>query len=164
MEQTKICSECGQEKPLSEFNKNRGSKDGLQDRCRSCFSRYNKARYASDPERHKRNVRTYRENNPRKVFESRLKTCEKNPSKARAYKVVEAALACGEISNPGVCYGCGCSSDEHRIEAHHHDYSKPLEIIWLCTPCHRRMDAQRRVREGKKPYGERGGTDAMVRP
>lgn len=34
--------------PLSEFNKNKNSRDGLQDVCRDCFSEYNKKRYALD--------------------------------------------------------------------------------------------------------------------
>lgn len=149
---TKKCSKCGLELPLSEFNKNKNAKDGLQEKCRKCFSEYNKARYAANKEKFKADVKAYREANPRKVFETRLKICEKNPTQKNAYKVVEAALKCGELVNPGVCYGCGCVEREHRIEAHHHDYSKPLDVVWLCTPCHRRMDAQRRIREGKKPY------------
>lgn len=151
----KKCVGCGQELPLTEFNKNKNSKDGLQDKCRSCFSRYNKARYAANREKFKADTKRYREENPKAVFQTRLKTCAKNPTRVNASRAVEAALNAGELANPGVCYGCGCTSEEHRIEAHHHDYSKPLEVVWLCTPCHRRMDAQRRVHEGKTPYGVR---------
>ena len=149
----KTCSTCGRELPLSEFNKNRNNKDGLQDKCRACFSEYNKKRYASDPERHKANARKYREENLENVFATRMKMVEKNPNHKNANEAVVLALKLGHISNPGVCYGCGATSDERRIEAHHHDYSKPLDVVWLCTPCHRRMDAQRRVREGLPPYG-----------
>ena len=48
-EKIKTCSECGRSLPLSEFNKNRNNKDGYQDRCRECFSKYNAARYAKTP-------------------------------------------------------------------------------------------------------------------
>lgn len=34
--ETKKCSKCGRELPLSEFNKNNQAKDGLQCRCKSC--------------------------------------------------------------------------------------------------------------------------------
>ena len=150
--ETKKCSECGRELPLSEFNKNRSNKDGLQDRCRECFSRYNKARYAANKEKTREAVRKYREENPENVLVTRLRICEKSPTSKNAYRAVEQALKCGVIEKPRTCSGCGCPDTEHRIEAHHHDYSKPLDVIWLCTPCHSRMDAQRRIREGKKPY------------
>lgn len=34
--ETKKCSKCGRELPVSEFNKNKQAKDGLQCRCKSC--------------------------------------------------------------------------------------------------------------------------------
>ena len=153
MNSTKKCAECGRDLPLSEYNKAKKNKDGLQDRCRECFSRYNKARYAANKEKFKADIYAYKAANPEKVLETRVKTCAKNPTHVNASRAIEAALRAGAITNPGVCYGCGCDTSEHRIEAHHHDYTKPLDVIWLCTPCHRRMDAQRRTREGKKPYG-----------
>lgn len=156
MERKKTCSKCGRSLPISEFNRNKNNKDGLQDKCRRCFSKYNKARYAANREKFKADVAAYRESNPEACLKTRLATCEKNPTRTNANRAVEAALKAGAIKNPGVCYGCGCEAGEHRIEAHHHDYSKPLDVVWLCTPCHRRMDAQRRVREGKTPYGIKG--------
>lgn len=33
------------------------------------------------------------------------------------------------------CKNCG----EPLAEKHHHDYSKPLDVEWLCQPCHRKM-------------------------
>lgn len=149
----KRCSECGRDLPLTEFNKHKSRKDGLQDRCRDCFSRYNKARYAANREKFKSDVAEYRASHPEACLETRLRTCAKNPTRENANKAVDAAIKAGVIKNPGVCYGCGCKSGEHRIEAHHHDYSSPLDVVWLCTPCHKRMDAQRRIREGKTPYG-----------
>jgi hypothetical protein len=42
METTKICSKCGRELPLSEFNKDRTRKDGLQTYCKDCRKQYMK--------------------------------------------------------------------------------------------------------------------------
>jgi len=40
----------------------------------------------------------------------------------------------------GVCVECGMA----KVHAHHEDYSKPLEVVWLCSQHHRRrhMDEQ----------------------
>lgn len=151
----KKCSGCGRKLPLSQFAKNKNTPDGLQYKCRECFSKYNRERYLKKKEKIKADVRKYKQENPMKVYETRLSTCLKNPSGLRARKVVDAALVAGVLERPHVCSGCGCDDSEHRIEAHHHDYSKPLDVIWLCTPCHRCMDANRRVQEGKTPYGKR---------
>lgn len=152
MEIMKKCSGCGRLLPLSEFNKLRRSKDGHQPRCRQCFSEYNKKRYALNPDKYKEDVRRYREENPESELETRIKACEKDPSHKNAYRAVDAALRCGVLIRPDVCSGCGCPSSEHRIEAHHHDYAKPLDVIWLCTPCHEKMDAEHRLREGKRNH------------
>lgn len=155
---TKVCRECGRELPISEFNKRRTAKDGLQDRCRDCFSAYNRRRYASNREKFKADVKKYREENPNNELETRLKTCKKNPTAKNAHRAVAAAIRAGVIERPNTCSGCGCSNTEHRIEAHHYDYGDPLNVIWLCTPCHRALDANRRMHEGKTPYGKRGKT------
>jgi 5-methylcytosine-specific restriction endonuclease McrA len=41
----KICSKCGEQKPLSKFNKYYRSKDGYQYYCVSCHNFYNQKRY-----------------------------------------------------------------------------------------------------------------------
>lgn len=38
----KICSKCRQEKELTEFSKNKSSKDGFHHRCKLCVRQYNK--------------------------------------------------------------------------------------------------------------------------
>jgi hypothetical protein len=37
---SKICSKCGLEKPISEFNKDKNHKDGLQTWCKECYNHY----------------------------------------------------------------------------------------------------------------------------
>lgn len=150
---TKKCSECGRVLPISEFNKLRRSKDGHQDRCRDCFSRYNKKRYAENREQVKETVRKYRQENPQNDLETRLKACSKNPCRKNAWMAVDAALKAGVLVKPDRCSGCGAEPTGRGLEAHHHSYEKPLEVVWLCTKCHRALDAQRRMREGLPAYG-----------
>ena len=134
---TKRCFKCGQIKPLSEFYRHPDMKDGHLNKCKSCT---------------KKDVSEYRNDNPENELQTRLKACEKKPTHYNAYKAVDAALKCGVLVKPAVCSGCGCLDSEHRIEAHHYDYSKPLDVIWLCAPCHEKIDAERRLRDGKRTH------------
>lgn len=37
----------------------------------------------------------------------------------------------------GPCEDCGIEHDELQpVEMHHADYSKPLDVTWLCRDCH----------------------------
>lgn len=44
------------------------------------------------------------------------------------------AVKRGKVVKPLTCSKCG---SDYRIQGHHEDYAKPLEVIWLCEPCHR---------------------------
>lgn len=146
-----ICSMCKKDKPEEDFNwSKKGEK--RQDRCRECCSEYNRQRYAANPKKFKSSVYRYQKENPNAYYLSRLRTAQRNPTKINAHRVVEAALACGVLEKPDTCSSCGCNGSVHRIEAHHEDYKKPLDVVWLCTPCHRKADAERRVREGLDAY------------
>lgn len=51
------------------------------------------------------------------------------------------AIRNNEITRGQVC--TFCDSNQVAIEAAHSDYSKPLDVIWLCRKCHRQWDAIR---------------------
>lgn len=55
-----------------------------------------------------------------------------------AYERVRRAVKSGQLVKPSACEQCG---EEKRLEAAHHDYSKPLAVRWLCLRCHRLWDA-----------------------
>ncbi len=51
-----------------------------------------------------------------------------------ARRRLHAAVRAGDVAKPDACSGCGGS--ERGIQAHHEDYSRPLDVVWLCTTCH----------------------------
>jgi hypothetical protein len=55
------------------------------------------------------------------------------------------ALTKGLIKKPRRC--SRCKRPHPRLEKHHRDYSKPLEIIWVCPPCHAKEDSVASPRE-----------------
>lgn len=58
---------------------------------------------------------------------------ESRRPKNRAHYLVAAALKRGVLIKPVLCEEC---HKERKLEAHHADYSKPLEVEWLCPRCH----------------------------
>lgn len=58
---------------------------------------------------------------------------ERNPEKVKAHTRVYDAIRRGKLIRPNTCKIC---SKFCKPEAHHEDYSKPLEILWLCKNCH----------------------------
>lgn len=56
------------------------------------------------------------------------------------HRIVEEALE-GGLLTPKPCEECGAENRDTRngrrsVRAHHDDYSKPLEVRWLCYRCH----------------------------
>lgn len=66
----------------------------------------------------------------------------KNPEKRRAHEMVRQALLKGTLVKQP-CEDCG--TDKH-VDAHHDDYSKPLEVSWLCRRDHMRRHRRKIVK------------------
>lgn len=54
------------------------------------------------------------------------------------------ALAAGRILRPNHCEACG---EPSKTQGHHHDYSKRLDVTWLCRKCHYGLHV--RIRRGE---------------
>jgi hypothetical protein len=88
----------------------------------------------------------------------------------RAYRMVRTAVKNGALVRPDGCSRCGrvpgpASDGRSQIHAHHEDYSRPLDVVWLCAACHREETPLPEV-VGASVYGERNGfsrlTEAQV--
>jgi len=51
----------------------------------------------------------------------------------RAQHAVARAIDRGDLIRPATCDEC---HKEGKVIGHHEDYSKPLEVQWLCPKCH----------------------------
>lgn len=60
----------------------------------------------------------------------------RHPEKAAARNALNNAVRDGKIWKPEFCWECGHRFDREKITGHHPDYSKPLEVVWLCFKCH----------------------------
>ena len=55
------------------------------------------------------------------------------PEQWAARQAVAQALIKGKLVTPDACERCG---DSAPLQAHHADYGRPLDVAWLCRPCH----------------------------
>lgn len=77
----------------------------------------------------------YQTEKGRAKYEEQTKLVRKRfPEKCRARSLLSNAIVDGKIIKPKICSLCG--SDQFSIDAHHPDYSKPYDVVWLCKPCH----------------------------
>lgn len=58
---------------------------------------------------------------------------QRYPEAYKARTAVGNALRGGRLVRPTCCDRCG---SEGKVQAHHHDYSEPLVVEWVCSGCH----------------------------
>lgn len=76
--QVKVCKECGQEKPFSEFHKQKGGLYGLRAVCKDCRNAYHK-QHRSKPEIQERQKAYSREYNSRPEIQAKMREYRKRP-------------------------------------------------------------------------------------
>ena len=128
----KVCSSCKTSKPLSEFYKWKLGKDGYRASCKFCVNKQNNSSIRKNPEAKLRASRKYKKVNIDKVREQTSLYRSSNPIKRAAHVTVQIALREHRLVK-GVCECCG---DTNSV-AHHDDYSKPLDVRWLCNFHHK---------------------------
>jgi len=137
----KNCSACQKRLPVSEFTKNSASEDLLSSRCRSCAREDRIKKGLQKPEgweRKTKNMSEYQKawhkKNPSYRTERSKTWLSRNPERRKVRDAVKYALRTGKLQKLP-CGVCG----ELEVEGHHSDYSRPLDVIWLCKEHHREI-------------------------
>ena len=91
-------------------------------------------------------MREYKRRNPEVVSAAAERWRERWPEKAAAHRAVALAIARGDLV-PQPCGVDGCDTGD-QVQAHHPDYSKPLEVEWLCVTHHHEEHVRLRALEG----------------
>ena len=82
---TRVCRKCGQEKPLSEFVKDKTCALGYSHTCKQCNAKRNRKWRAANPEEVREYNRKWRAANPEKIRECNRKRYAANPEKVLEY-------------------------------------------------------------------------------
>lgn len=154
----KTCFKCKSTKPIDEFYKHKMMADGHLGKCKDCTKLDEKNRFhakCKDPVWMEKELERCRKKSAKArsegkisdketIKKGKLKWQSKNRHKRSAHQKVSNAIRDGKLIRQP-CEICG----ELRVQAHHDDYSKPLDVKWLCTKHHaeRHVELNRLNRE-----------------
>jgi hypothetical protein len=142
----KKCSKCKQKRPFKEFYKNKRYLDGYQGVCKSCQRDYLTPR-ESVCEYCNRSFVVENENNlgyfcSKSCAGRSRRTIARIPGTRHwAHKIVHEAVRKGVLTVPLRCETCNKWTD-YPLHGHHDDVTKPLDVTWLCVPCHKKRDKE----------------------
>lgn len=132
---TKVCRDCKTEKLIEQYYVHKQMKDGHLNKCKDCVkTRVTKHRFEND---HVREYDKLRASLPHRIVNRNRvvsEYCDNFPHRKRATQAVNTAVRDKKLFKPSICEHC---KETKRLCGHHEDYSKPLEVMWLCQRCHK---------------------------
>ncbi len=142
----KTCSKCKKELNLDNFVRDKQKLSGYYSQCKACKREYlsrNKGHISKQRSVYwdnnkgvlSKKAKVYRQENKGKLSEYSAEYRANNPHKLKAYQLLRDSFRYGNNTKPLNCTKCGNNS---KLEAHHEDYTKPLDVLWLCRSCHKK--------------------------
>lgn len=142
----KVCRCCGQTKPISDYYKHPAMADGYLGKCKECQKESTKAARERRPDYY-REYDKQRSNLPHRVqaraeyakteqgkdrhLSANITWISKHPNRRAASHILNNAIRDGKVQRHP-CFVCGA-----KAHAHHPDYDRPLDVIWLCPKHHK---------------------------
>lgn len=138
---TKVCCKCGEEKPVSEFHKDKNSSDGYTYQCKACRNAKYKEYYHANADKMKEkreSTKEYRKeyyNDPERKLQYRRKYIEREFG--IKYEQYDQMLE----EQKGVCAICGCSETKPNAKYLAVDHNHETGIVrgLLCNNCNRAL-------------------------
>lgn len=140
MASKKTCFKCQKTKPITDFYKHFAMGDGHLNKCKECTkadTRMNRSANADYYRAYDRDRASlpHRKEKAKMIAERWQK---EHPERRAAHMKVLYAIRSGKMT-PLPCWICG-----EKAEAHHPDYSQPLDVVWLCPVHHKQAHVQAR--------------------
>lgn len=140
----KACTCCGEFKSFDQYQKRKASKDGLTASCKACLKERDRIRDKT-PQR-KAMKDSYAKGKGKDIATScKRRYIEKN-KKARMVHVIAGNAIRDGILKKKPCKYCGSLN----VHAHHCDYDRPLDVMWLCPIHHKQWHDE--YGEGNNKY------------
>jgi hypothetical protein len=106
------CARCEKSLPEEAFWRQNREPTGRASACKLCLREWRKGRHTTGKPR------------------------ERSQEKEQARSRLRDAVRRGRLLKPTHCEQCQRETPRHLLDGHHHDYTKPLEVKWLCRRCH----------------------------
>lgn len=135
----KTCFKCGIDKPLDQFYRHRMMADGHLGKCKECAKADARGHWKHSTRYQQRTTAQKRQDRAVKRAWEKRHAVQKTANTAVGNGIRDKRL---QIA--AACEYCG---ETEMLQAHHWDYSRPLDVTWLCPRCHRIADMARRQAE-----------------
>ena len=142
----KTCKQCEIKKPMTEYYAHKEMADGHLNKCKSCvrFRVLNNTKENADYYKQydkQRNMLPHRVA-ARKAYlqteQGKLATKKAHKNYVKTFPLRRAAsIIVGNALQNGRLKKLPCLICGEKAEAHHPDYSRPLDVIWLCIKHHK---------------------------
>jgi hypothetical protein len=111
---------------------------GVASRCRDCHKAAMKLNRMTNPAVQKYDRERYHRPERKAMSAASAKRWrESHPAAYKAQTAVNNAIRDKRLVK-GICAFC---ATDNNVHAHHKDYSRPLDVVWLCAQCHHRLHA-----------------------
>ena len=107
-----VCSRCGRFLPEAAFTVDKSKPHGRRYSCRECEHYRRRGRHTP----------------------GRRNNADRNKNLARGR--LRDAVKYGKVEKPKHCQRCKAATPAKALDGHHEDYSRPLDVVWLCRSCH----------------------------